>query len=70
MGRLHGENHPDAILSDEDVELIRQLYEEGQRMCLAERKRRKLGYRGIAARFECSCRTVRDIVHYRARLGV
>lgn len=71
------ENHC-CELTDEDVTLMRELYELGLTMDEEERRRRQLGYRGIAARWECACgcgktppvRTVRDIVHYRSRLGV
>lgn len=65
-----GEDHPNCKLTDEDVELIRQLYDEGLLMGRRERQRRQLGYKGIAARFECSARRVREIVHYRGRLGL
>lgn len=49
-GRPSGESHPMAKISDRDVDLIRQLHEEG------------LGYRAIARKFELSRYTVRDIV--------
>lgn len=68
MSVRSGEDHPNCTLTDEDVEFIRQLYEEGKEMEEAERRRRQLGYKGIAKRFECSPRVVRDIVHYRSRI--
>lgn len=75
-GTKHGEAHHNCRYPDEDVELIRQLYEAGLELSERERRRCQLGYKGIAARFECPCgcgrnisvRTVRDIVHYRCRL--
>lgn len=70
MGAPSGENHPGCTLTDDDVELIRQLYELGLQMEEAERRRRQLGYKGIAARFDCSPRRVREIVHYEGRLGL
>lgn len=70
MGGKKGEEHHNCKLTDEDVELIRQLYEEGLELDDDERRRRQLGYKGIAARFECSARRVRDIVQYRGRLGI
>lgn len=49
-GNRAGEHHPMAKLSDRDVDMIRQLHEDG------------LGYRAIARKFELSRYTVRDIV--------
>lgn len=63
-----GEDHPNCTVSDEGVELIRQLYEYGLTLPEAERRRCGLGYKGIAKRFLCSPRVVRDIVHYRSRI--
>ena len=51
-----GEDHHNAKLSNDDVELIRQLYESGG-----------IGYRKIAEKFECGESTVRDIVKYMTR---
>lgn len=53
-----GQNHHKTKLSDNDVELIRQLREEG------------LSYREIAEKFEASVWTVRDIADYRTRVYV
>lgn len=50
-----GETHHRAKLSDHDIDLIRELHEEG------------LGYRRIAEKFEVSWLTVRDIVKCRRR---
>jgi hypothetical protein len=51
-----GESHPRVRLTDWEVELIRILHEEDS-----------LGYRRLAAIFEVSKRTIRDICHYRRR---
>lgn len=48
-GKAKGENHPKATLTNEDVDLIRQLYPN-------------LSYSVIAEKFECSMWTVRNIV--------
>ena len=50
-----GERHQKAQLSDQDVELMRQLREGG------------MTYREIAEKFECSLWTVRSIVTYASR---
>ena len=50
-----GERHQKARLSDQDVELMRQLREGG------------MTYREIAEKFECSLWTVRSIVTYASR---
>lgn len=63
-----GEEHHGAKLTDDDVELIRQLYEHGLTLPEEERRRCGLGYKGIAARWECPPRTVRDIVQYKRRI--
>lgn len=55
-GKVAGEEHPRARLSDADCELIRAL-------CLDN----GLSYTVVAAKFECSKTTVRDIVKYRRR---
>lgn len=57
-GYTVGEDHPQAWLSDADVDLIRQLHEE-----------HGLGYRALARKFECSRSTIRDIVKYRRRFA-
>lgn len=53
---LKGEDHPKAILTDGEVEHLRRLYEEGG-----------WGYKRLAAKFEVSRESVRDIVKYRRR---
>lgn len=53
-----GESHPRARLTDWEVELIRQLHED-----LEE----PIGYRRLAAIFEVSKRTIRDVCAYRRR---
>lgn len=50
-----GECHPRARLPDADVRLMRALHAQG------------LGYRRLAAKFECGVSTARDIVTYRTR---
>ena len=54
-GRRVGESHPKAELTDRDVELMRELRDEGR------------SYRWLAKTFEIPKRTVRDIVNYRRR---
>ena len=54
-GRRVGEDHPRATLTDHEVELIRQLAEEG------------MSHRMIAEKFEISRGTVGDIVSFRRR---
>ena len=57
-GRVSGEDHPKAKLSDADCEMIRELYgEPGE----------GLTYQEIAIKYECSKSTVRDIVKCRTR---
>ena len=51
-----GESHQRAKLTDEQVERMRALYEEGV-----------LGYRTLAKAFGCSRNTVKCIVKYRRR---
>lgn len=51
-----GENHPRASLSDHDVELIRELWDEGL-----------WSYNSLAVKFEVSRYTIRDIVKGRRR---
>lgn len=61
---------PDAEqkTSDEDIALIRQLYDEGQELDDKERRRRGLGYRGLAKKFGVPWETIRDWVKYRQRV--
>lgn len=54
-GRLIGESHPRAKLSDHEVDLIRELAEDG------------MSYQQIAEKFECSRSTVQAIVECRIR---
>jgi len=51
-----GEDHQKAKLSDDDVELIRDLRDGG------------MTYREISEKFECSYWTARDIADYRTRV--
>ncbi|CUI38437.1 Uncharacterised protein [Achromobacter xylosoxidans] len=52
-----GEDHQRATLTDHDVELMRQLREEG------------IGYKRLAKMFDTSVRNVRDIVNYKRRVS-
>jgi len=54
-GRRVGENHQFAILTNGEVELLRQLREEGRT------------WQWLADKFEVAKRTVRDICAYRRR---
>lgn len=73
-GRRMGEGHGRAKLSDHDIDLIQSLLEcrdalieEYQKVGLPLRqihwtlRRAQLGYGGIASKFECSKRLIRDI---------
>lgn len=51
-----GEHHHKAKLSDEDIEMIRLIYDEGF-----------LGYRAIARAFGVRHTVIRNIVKYRRR---
>lgn len=53
-----GESHPRVRLTDGEVELIRLLHED---------EHEPVGYRRLAAIFEVSKRTIRDICAYRRR---
>jgi hypothetical protein len=55
-GHRIGEGHPRAKLSDEQVEEMRQLYEQGDH-----------GYRRLSTLFGVPKRTVRDIVLLKRR---
>lgn len=57
-GRRHGERHPLAKLTDREVELIREEYEQGG-----------IGYGRLAAKWDVHKMTVRDIVTFRRRAG-
>ncbi len=59
IGKIFGEDHPKAKLSDSDCELIRILCNPND----ADR----LSYAEAAVKFECSKSTIRDIVKYRRR---
>lgn len=52
-----GESHHRAKVSDHDVELMRELHEEGMKVS------------EIARKFDCARSTVSDIVHYRHRVS-
>ncbi len=55
IGRRVGDSHPNAKMTDADVELLLAMYDEGW------------GYRRLAAKFEISKRHVRDIVNGKRR---
>lgn len=55
QGRIIGEDHPNAKLTDREVELMRTMHEEGA------------GLMELARGFEVSKRTVWKIVTYRMR---
>lgn len=57
-----GEDHPRAKLTNDEVEQIRDEYEDG----LAGLGPR-IGYRLLAKKFKVSKRTIRNIVHYEKR---
>jgi len=54
-GRRTGEDHPNAVLTDSEVELMRQLRESGKT------------WDWLVQKFEVPKRTVRDICAYRRR---
>lgn len=58
----HGEAHPKAMLSDHEIELMRQLHEE-----YAVGDPRHLGYRRLAKKFNVAKTTVRAICNYKVR---
>lgn len=58
-GNRVGEDHPRAKLSDEDVELIRQLWEE--------RGEHPISLKQIANKFEVAKSTIHDIVTFKRR---
>jgi hypothetical protein len=59
QGKISGEDHPKARLSDTDVDLVRELcdFDNPQRMT----------YLQAAEKFGCSKSTIRDIVKCRTR---
>lgn len=50
-----GEDHPQAKLTDHEVELLRQMFDEG------------FGYKKLAKKFEAPIRTIRNICNYKTR---
>ena len=56
-------------LTPEELDWLRDLYELGQEMSRSERRRRGLGYKGLAAKFGIPVRTVRCYVHYQRRVS-
>ena len=54
--RLIGQHHPKAKLTDNDVEVIRELHDEGG-----------IGYKQIAEKFEVSKSCIAAICTYRTR---
>lgn len=57
----------DERLTPHELDLLRDLFELGQQMSRSERRRRGLGYKGLAKKFEIPVRTVRCYVHYQRR---
>jgi len=57
-GRVRGENHPKATLSDDDCATIRSAYDTGS-----------FSYQQLAEKFECSKSTIRDIIKERTRFS-
>ena len=57
-GRVRGENHPKATLSDDDCATIRAAYDTGS-----------FSYQDLAGKFDCSKSTVRDIIKERTRFS-
>ena len=57
-----GEAHPRAALSDHEIELMRQLYEE-----YPVGDSRHLGYRRLAKKFGVAKTTVRQFCNYKRR---
>lgn len=53
------------VLSDRDVELMRELHEEHPR-----EHPEHIGYKQLARMFECSRSTVQNICTYRKRAGI
>lgn len=62
-GRRVGQSHPRAVLSDRDVELMRQLYEAYPRG-----HPQHWSYGQLAVKFECPKKTVHNIVTYLRRV--
>lgn len=54
-GRRIGQDHPRAVLANHEVDMIFSLREQGW------------GYKSLAAKFEVSVRTIRDILGGRRR---
>ena len=59
MARRSGENHPRALSTEEEVCLIRELYEEYP---LGHPKH--IGYRKLAVKFNRPVSVIRDICRY------
>jgi hypothetical protein len=64
-GHARGEDHPKVFLSDKDCELIRELYESS-----GSKVGGTITYSSLAAKFECSKSTIRDIVKCRRRAAL
>jgi hypothetical protein len=58
QGQRCGETHPNARLTDHDVELMRQLHEGGMQCSK------------IAHKFDCARTTVSGIVNYQHRVAI
>lgn len=61
-GRLAGESHPNARLTDTDIELMRSMHE-----LLDALGRTLYGYSKLAQIFECSRGYVRKVIKYQRR---
>lgn len=57
-GPPSGEGHPNAVLTDRQVEAMREEYEEGF-----------TSYSALALKYECSKTTVAQICRYERRAG-
>lgn len=58
-GPVGGQNHPRAVLTDDDVERMRRMHEEWP-----VGDPRHVGYKRLAKRFECSRQHVMRICRY------
>lgn len=61
---MKGENNPRAQLSDDDVDMLRTLYEEDRQL---PREQRQWTATRLAEKFEISLRYVRYLLSYQRR---
>ena len=54
-------------LTDDEIDLLRDVYEEGLKLPLVERQRLGLGYKGLAKKFDIPVRTARSYLTYDRR---